>query len=157
MLRRELPGDAVFWMNAADPASLCGAGLETAEVISENAGTVQEEGVQPERDSWQCHAVWNLPRRMSGTHLVFHGPELVLVSRRRGEELEFRVGPDHPGLQRYFTLFDHLTGRALRPVHSVKVFTINGAPALLSPYAEPLIEYGFTKGYRELIMRGGYR
>jgi len=60
-LRRGLPEDAIYWLSAADPASLCGVDV---------AGLKE-----------------TLPPRHATTDLVFHGRRLVLVSRRRGKEL----------------------------------------------------------------------
>ncbi|MFW6181855.1 MAG: Lhr family helicase, partial [Spirochaetota bacterium] len=128
MLREPLPG-GMFWMGAADPASLCGVG--TGDLA--------------------------LPRRVPGTHLVFQDGCPVLVSRRRGEELEIRVEPGDPLAGSCLALFGELTGRKVRPLRAVRVLRINGEPATESPYAAVLQELGFTKGYRRLIMRGSYR
>jgi len=57
--------DAVFWLNATDPASLCGTGLGD-----------------------------DLPPRLASTWLVYHGPRLILVARRNGRDLELRADPD---------------------------------------------------------------
>lgn len=109
-LRRALDDDAVFWLNAADPASLCGAGL----------------------------ADLDLPERRATTHLVYHGRRLVLVSKRRGGELDFRVPPDAPRLAEYLGVLDALQQRAVDGVKGVRVTTINGAPASDSPYLPAL-------------------
>ncbi|MDX9975523.1 MAG: helicase-related protein, partial [FCB group bacterium] len=69
-LQHPLDEDAVFWMNADDPASLCGTDLDELRSL--------------------------LPKRLSGTHLVFRGRKVVLISRRNGKELEFQVPPDDP-------------------------------------------------------------
>jgi ATP-dependent Lhr-like helicase len=57
-LASERESEAIWWLNAADPASLCGVDLP---------------GLKPQ-----------LPSRLSSTHVVFHGCSVVLVSRRRG-------------------------------------------------------------------------
>ncbi|MHC4958628.1 MAG: DEAD/DEAH box helicase [Planctomycetota bacterium] len=64
-LRRGLDVDAVYFVNAADPASLCGTGL-----------------------------VPDLPPRLASTWLVYSGNILVLVARRNGRDLEWRAEPD---------------------------------------------------------------
>ena len=74
LLSRGLPGDAVFWLSAADPASACGLGLE---------------GLRS-----------SLPPRVAGTHLVYHGSRLVLESRRNGRRLVFHAAPRRPAPSR---------------------------------------------------------
>ena len=56
MLQEPLPQDTVFWINATDPASLCGVALPSA-----------------------------LPPRVPSTYLVYQGSRLVLVARSDGE------------------------------------------------------------------------
>lgn len=124
LLERGLHRDSVFWLNAADPASLCGSGLEGL------------------RES--------LPSRVQSTHLVYHGPRLVLVSRRYGKELEFRVEADHPELERYLTLFGTLVSRDFNPLKRATVEKINDEPAKDSPYAEALRRFGFQESYTGL-------
>jgi ATP-dependent Lhr-like helicase len=119
--------DAVWWLNAADPASMCG---------------VDVEGLKG-----------NLPPRISTTHVVFHGSAVVLVSRRRGRELEFRVPPDAPRLPDYLSFVQSLTGREQRAMNAVHVESINGVPAGKSPYRDRLVEIGFTEDYRRLTYR----
>jgi ATP-dependent Lhr-like helicase len=116
--------DAVWWLNAADPASLCGVDLPSLKGL--------------------------LPSRLSSTHVVFHGGSVVLVSRRKGRELELRVPPDAPRFAEYLSFLKILTGRDARPMSAVHVETINGEPAPSSPYKNRLIEAGFVEDYRRL-------
>ncbi|MBJ6801904.1 DEAD/DEAH box helicase [Geomonas propionica] len=124
LLEGGLPQDAVFWLNAADPASLCGSGLE---------------GLRE-----------TLPSRIPSTHLVYHGPRLALISRRYGKELEFRTDADDPDLESYLDLFKTLVGRDFNPLKRITVEQINGAPAKESPYAAPLRSFGFQESYTGL-------
>jgi ATP-dependent Lhr-like helicase len=116
--------DAVWWLNAADPASLCGVDVPALKGL--------------------------LPSRLSSTHVVFHGGRVVLVSRRRGRELELRVPPDAPRLAEYLSFVKTLTGRDARPMNAVHVETINSEPALSSPFKNRLLEAGFVEDYRRL-------
>jgi len=126
-LGKPLPDEAVFWVNAVDPASLCGIALE---------------GLKP-----------LLPSRLPGTHVVFHGSAVVLVSRRGARALEFRVAPDAPRLPEYLSFIREMTARDARPLASVRVETVNGLPAPRSPYKERLVEFGFVEDYRKLTYR----
>ncbi len=123
MLQEPLPKDAVFWINAADPASLCGLGL---------AG------------------IAGLPSRISSTHLVYHGSRLVMIAKRLGKNIELMVPPDDEHLAEYFVLFKDLLGREFNPVRKIVIETINGEPAMKSPYLEPLRQFGFRSARNAL-------
>ncbi len=126
-LASDTGADTVWWINAADPASLCGVDVEGLKGI--------------------------LPPRLPTAHLVFHGTSVVLVSRRRGRELEIRVPPDAPRMDEYLGLFRTMTGREQRPLSAVHVETINGVPAGSSPYRSRLVAFGFMEEYRRLTLR----
>jgi ATP-dependent Lhr-like helicase len=124
MLAGGLPQDAVYWLNATDPASLCGAGLDG----------------MPDR----------LPARLPSTHLVYHGVRLVLVSRRYGKELEILAPPDEPRFAEYLSFFRVLLTREFNPLKRIFVERVNGEPAATSPYAEALQAFGFQSAYKGL-------
>ncbi|HJV33694.1 DEAD/DEAH box helicase [Geomonas sp.] len=124
LLEKGLPQDQVYWLNATDPASLCGSGLE---------------GIREQ-----------LPARLPSTHLVYHGTRLVMVSKRYGKELEIKAQPDDPRLHEYLSIFNVLLTREFNPVKRITVDQINGAPAATSSYAEALKEFGFEEAYHGL-------
>jgi ATP-dependent Lhr-like helicase len=116
IVQKPLPHDAVFWLNAADPASLCGL-LQ---------GAVQ-----------------GLPSRIASTHLVYHGSRLVMISKRNGKSLDILAGREDTHLPEYFSLFKHMLAREFNPIQKISVATINNEPVLRSPYAEALKQFGF--------------
>jgi ATP-dependent Lhr-like helicase len=126
MLQEPLPGDAVYWLSATDPASLCGLALE------------------PLRQQ--------LPPRIASTHLVYHGSHLVLVSKRLGKTLDIRIPADDPNLREYFAVFKEMLGREFRPLSKISVEEINGEPALKSGYVEALRAFGFRSSRTGLEM-----
>lgn len=126
-LAAEPQSDAVFWMNAADPASLCGVDIEALKAL--------------------------LPSRLSTTHVVFHGARVVLISRRTGRDLEFRVPPEEPRIPDYMGFVKALTGRDQRPLPAVHVLSVNGQPAGRSPYRQALMDAGFVDDYKRLTYR----
>ncbi|TNF71807.1 MAG: hypothetical protein EP299_10900 [Acidobacteria bacterium] len=130
-LRQGLAQDTIFWLNALDPASPCGLGLEATR--------------------------GEYPARHPSTHLVFHGPRLVVISRRHGGELEIRVGPDHPLLTEYLGFLKVLLTRQFEPRRSLTVETINGKSAIGTPYAE-LLSRGFqtTREAKAIRLRRRY-
>ena len=111
-LQHQLPEDAVYWVNATDPASLCGTQLDSIRGI--------------------------LPARLISNHLVFRGKRLVMVSKRNGKDLTFHVPPDDPDLSSYFVSLRHLLTRKFQPVKRITIETINGEEALKSPYLPAL-------------------
>ncbi len=123
MLQEPLPQDAVYWVCANDPASLCGFSRESLP---------------------------GLPPRIVSTHLVYHGSRLVMISRRLGKSLEIAVGPEEAHLPEYFSLFKDLLVREFNPFHKISVETVNGEPALRSLYAEALKQFGFRSSRRAL-------
>jgi ATP-dependent Lhr-like helicase len=127
MLRRPLPEAAVFWMNAADPASVCGLGIEALKPT--------------------------LPSRKQPTWLVFLGADPMMVLHQNGKRLEVRAPPDHPRLPEGFGVFRTLVGRAFNPRRAVLVETINAIPALQSPYAGALRSAGFVEDHKGLELR----
>ena len=122
------PEDEVYWMNACDPASLCGVGLEGLP--------------------------FSLPPRVPSTHLVFHGTDLVLVSRSRGKRIELSVPPDSSLTARYLELFRTMTGRDHGPMRSVRMELINGTPVHESPYLEALLSFGFKMLPGGVVLHG---
>ena len=117
MLQEPLQQDPVFWINAADPASLCGLGISALA----------------------------LPPRIPSNYLVYHGSRLVMISKRQGKSLEIMVPPDNPHLADYFGLFKDLLTREFNPMQKITVETINGEPAVKSPYAGALGKLGFRQ------------
>jgi ATP-dependent Lhr-like helicase len=130
-LGQPLPSDAVYWMNATDPASLCG---------------VRIEGIDPP-----------LPRRVNSNYLVFRGERLVVALGRTGREVAVYVPPEDEGIPVYLRVFHALLSRPINPVAQIRVDTINEKPALESAYLDQFIQFGFVKGYRGLLLRRGYR
>lgn len=119
--------ETVWWLSAADPASPCGLGL---------AGLPYEP-----------------PPRLPSTHLVFHGAELALVSRRLGRDLAIRVPPRHRYLGGYLACLRRLADREAAPQKAIETETVNGEGALDSPYLDDLLEAGFEKGFKTLGLR----
>jgi ATP-dependent Lhr-like helicase len=112
-LAHEVTGAGVFWVNATDPASLCGLHLNGLD-----------EG---------------LPRRLPTTHIVYRGSELVLVSERLGKRLTFfGVDPADPELDDILAPLHHLLERSVMPKRSIKVESIDGVDAAASPFATAL-------------------
>jgi ATP-dependent Lhr-like helicase len=111
-LQRKLPEDAIFWINATDPASLCGIPLDSVRGM--------------------------LPARVATTHLVYRGSKLTVVSKRNGKDLVFNVSADDPSLPEYMGPLRHLLTRKFQPIKRISIETINGEKATQSPYLPSL-------------------
>lgn len=126
-LQRNLPEDSVYWMNATDPASLCGVQLESIRGM--------------------------LPPRIPSTHLVYRGKRLVLVSKRNGKDLLFSVSPDDPDLPEYVAPVRHLLTRKFQPIRRVLIETINGEKAAQSSYLSALrTSFDVSVDYRDVVV-----
>jgi ATP-dependent helicase Lhr and Lhr-like helicase len=123
-LNEPLPNESVYWLNATDPASLCG---------------IKSEGLKG-----------LLPSRLASTHLVYRGKTLVLISRRNGRALEFLASPNDPHIPDYLHFFKVLLTRDFTPEKIITVETINKKSALESEYAKPLSAFGFSRYYKGL-------
>lgn len=127
LLTRKLPNDKIFWFNAADPASLCGAGLTAFKEI--------------------------LPPRLDRTHLVYKGSELVMIIKRYGKELIFNTPPDDPHTALYLGPLHHLLSREFMPLSAIAVETINGQKAAQSPYLDGLkIAFETVADYNQVTL-----
>ena len=128
-LKEPLPEESVYWMNATDPASLCGVRLEALK--------------------------GSLPSRIPSTHLVFRGKQPVVISRRSGSALDFMAAPDDPRIAEYLAFCKVLLTRQFGPEKLISVETINGKPALESEYGKPLKAFGFSRYHKgfELVRK----
>ncbi|MHB8770810.1 MAG: DEAD/DEAH box helicase [Syntrophales bacterium] len=119
LLQEPLPEDSLFWLNATDPASLCGIRLEALK--------------------------GGLPSRLPSTHLVYRGGAPVLISYRNGGALEFLIAAADPRLADTLAFCTVLLTRQFSPRKRILVEQINGTPAADSEYAKPLQAFGFTR------------
>lgn len=129
-LRDGLPEAALWWHDAADPASLCGVDL-------------------PELKA-------SLPRRVAGTQLVWRGARLAAVLRRSGREIEFRVAADDAGLAALVEPLRVALTRGFDPEHGLAVETINGEPAATSPYRRAFDAFSVVQEHDGLRLRRRY-
>ena len=121
-LREQKPADDVFVLNAADPASLCGVDIPDLKQI--------------------------LPERFASTYLVCHGGRVVIVARKRAQELEIAVKPDDPDLERYIDALFTMTRRSFNPMNAIRVKRINGKEAAESGYDAVFEQRGFVRDYQ---------
>ncbi len=111
-LQKNLPEETIYWVNAADPVSLCGVQIDCLRGA--------------------------LPSRVQSTHLVYRGKDLRAFSKRSGKDLVFLVPYDDPDLPKYFTSLHHLLTRKFQPLRRITIETINGEKATESPYIPAL-------------------
>jgi len=124
ILKQGVAQDAIFWINACDPASLCGTGLETLKE--------------------------DLPSRLPSNFMVYHGTRVVMIVTKNGKSLQCRTEPGHARMQEYLSLFKVLITRDFNPRKRVIVETINDLPAPKSPYLDDFLQFGFDKNVDRL-------
>ncbi len=119
--------DQTYWVSAIDPASLCGIPLGSLK--------------------------GRLPRRVPGTHLVYRGSVLVLVSQQKGGRLDFHLSPGDPDLPSCFEFFHVMITRKVKPLHRIVIESINGEPAGRSPYLEAFrAHFDVSVDYRKVTL-----
>jgi ATP-dependent Lhr-like helicase len=129
LLEAALDESAIYWMSAADPASLCGVGAEGLE---------------------------HFPPRQASTLLVLHGRLLAMVARRSGRQLDLHVSPDDERIAKYLVALREQLERQFQPQHRITVETINDQPSLRSPYRPALERFGFVSDYDALVLYRKY-
>jgi ATP-dependent Lhr-like helicase len=108
----------LYWMNAADPASLAGLAIE---------------GLDP-----------RLCGRVPGSRLYFRGAELIAVSNRNGKDLRIFISPDDAALAPLVSLLVIPRTRKILPEPKLLVEQINNVPAAASEYAAVFQAAGFV-------------
>jgi ATP-dependent Lhr-like helicase len=127
VFQQALPTKTVYWINATDPVSLCGIQIGALKT--------------------------GLPKRLAGTHLVYCGRKLVLVSRRYGKFLEFQAPVDDPRIQEYLCSLRHLLTRTFQPFRHITIETINSVAAARSEYVEILkTSFDVMVSYRQVVL-----
>jgi len=129
-LRAGLSERAIWWVNGLDPASPCGLDLPGLRGA--------------------------LPRRVGGSHLVYRGADLLLVSRASGREIEIDVAPDDPIARELVGPFRTALTRAFDPVRAIDVETINGEAAARSPHLAAFTDFSVTREGSAVRLRRRY-
>lgn len=131
LLEEPAGAGGAWWLNATDPASPCGTGLEAL------AGS--------------------FPRRLGTTHLAFAGGRVAVISERSARRLEIKLPPEHPLLPEALGFLHLVMTRPVLPWRSIAVETINDAPAAGSPYRELLSTlFQATKDTPRLLLHRRY-
>jgi ATP-dependent Lhr-like helicase len=117
---------AVYWMNAADPASPAGLAIE---------------GLDP-----------RLPPRRQNTRLCFRGSELLVAAGREGRDVDWFIPPEDPALGDVLAFLSFPRTRAVNPAGKVTIERINGRPAASGEYATALKAGGFLPDRGKLIL-----
>ncbi len=130
-LQQPLPEKRIYWLNATDPASLCGLPVDIVKA--------------------------SLPRRLSSTQLVYCGSGLVLISERKGKSLQIFIEPDDPRLNECFGLFRDRLYRRHRAEKRIEIETINGESATRSPYLNTLkLHFDVLVDHRQVTLQKRY-
>ncbi len=124
MLQQNLPENAIYWINATDPISLCGINIEKIKST--------------------------LPKRISSNYIVYNGSNPVMIIKQNGKELQINTDSDALYFQQYLTIFKTLLTRDFNPLKRIIIEVINNEPAYKSKYAEQFLKFGFKSTYKGL-------
>jgi len=109
--------DDIYWMNAADPASPAGLGIEGLDS--------------------------NIPSRLASNRVYFRGAELIATSKKNGKDLQIFIGPDDLDIATLIELFKIPRTRKVLPENKILIEKINGTGAALGGYAGAFRASGF--------------
>ena len=130
-LQKPLPEQAIFWLNATDPASLCGIAVDQLKAA--------------------------LPKRLATTQLVYCGSELVIVSERGGKSLRIMIEADDKRLPECFAMFQVRLQRQFQADKRIIIETINGAGAIRSPYLDSLkLVFDVSADHKQVVLQRRY-
>jgi len=126
-LQKKMPDDVIYFMNATDPASLCGIPIAPVKQ--------------------------RLPKRLSNTHLVFKGKDLKLISLKNGKSLLIHADPYDEHLVEYLAPLEHLLNRQFNPLQKIVIEKINDASAEKSPYIDGIkTVFNVLVEYKKIIL-----
>ncbi|MDR0502984.1 MAG: DEAD/DEAH box helicase [Treponema sp.] len=115
----------IYWMNAADPASLAG---------------VEIEGLG-----------YSLCARIAGSRLYYRGARLIAVSAKNGRDLQINMENSDPDMAELISLLKLPRTRSALPENKISVEKINGQDAAYSGYAACFKEAGFVSDRGKLV------
>ncbi|MCL2834512.1 MAG: DEAD/DEAH box helicase [Treponema sp.] len=121
----------IWWINAADPASPCGA--------NELASLFENSAVK-------------LPSRLPSSRVCFKGADIIAVSARNGKTLE--IDPALEGKPPY-GLIEFICSprrRFFMPENKIVIEKINGVSAASSVFADKLKDQGFVSDRGMLVL-----
>jgi ATP-dependent Lhr-like helicase len=126
---------ALFWMNAADPASP--AGLEPGSLPGPGGTGVPG---------------YRLPARSWSNRLYYRGADLLALSVKNGKELSILVSPEDPGAEELAALIKVPHTRKARGEKKLVIEKINATTAGQSAWAELFTAAGFVKDRGKLFL-----
>ena len=86
--------------------------------------------------------------------ISFNHGRLVLQVERQGKSLDFRTPPDDPDISRYLEVLRHLAYRSSAPGRKLDIHTINGEPAVNSPYLNALDDaFDLVRDYKSVYVQ----
>jgi ATP-dependent Lhr-like helicase len=126
LFKKGFSSNTFYWINATDPASLCGISLQSLKST--------------------------LPPRIPSIHLIYLGARLIVLSHKNGKELDCRFNRED---QEAITCCKHLSQLAksgTAPMSAKKIEKINGESVFNSELVGCLEQAGFIREYKCLAI-----
>ncbi len=128
-LRKGFDSDPIYWINACDPASLCGIGLDALKGV--------------------------LPKRLASSRIVFRGRELAAEVQRNGKSLFFHVLPEDEDMLQILEAIRDLFIRSFNPYSSITLELINDEDARNSPYLDSISShFRLHSDHKRVVIEG---
>jgi ATP-dependent Lhr-like helicase len=126
MLSTLAEDNSIYWVNAFDPASVCGMQIDALKGAT--------------------------PRRLPGNCIVYRGIEPVVIVENSGKVLTIMIRPDDPDIEQCLAPIKNLLEREFSPLKNIAVDTVNGEPATKSTYIHVFRRlYDVQIDYKNLI------
>jgi ATP-dependent Lhr-like helicase len=126
LLKKDLDSNALYWINATDPASLCGISLHSLKS--------------------------KFPLRIPSAHLIYQGTRLIVVSHKNGKELDCRFEKTDQKAMDYCKFLSQLALSGIAPMSSKKIEKINSEPVFDSDLTECFEKTGYVREYKCLAI-----
>lgn len=121
------PDESIYWVNAFDPASVCGMQIDALKGAT--------------------------PRRLPGNCIVYRGIEPVVIVENSGKVLTIMISPDDPDIEQSLAPIKNLLEREFSPLKNIAVETVNGEPAIKSLYVDVFRKlFDVQIDYKNLIL-----
>ncbi|MCL2185732.1 MAG: DEAD/DEAH box helicase [Treponema sp.] len=115
----------LYWMNAADPASIAGTNIENLD--------------------------YKLCARSAGNRIYYRGASVIAISVKSGKEIQILIEADDRDIMELIAMIKIPRTRNVMPEKKIQIEKINGQTAAQSEYVKSFKDSGFVSDRGKLI------